>query len=383
MARVKVSEHSLYQLLGKYTLPTSNSYQASASTTTHDLIKHFGDINLAVKVDQGIKKRGFQGLVKVDIPASLVISTIQEWSGSGWQSFVVVPFLPHDQASEHYLSLELTRSGWRLIWGEQGGVEVEQAWDQTKTGIVGKDLPHLPASVHSIISPLVHCMQESNLVFLECNPLVIIADVLHPLDLAGLVDDTHKTSLQLVSDKDVSELELQVAKLDAATPASLKCRLINPNGSIWMLLSGGGASLVIADEVADQGMGSELGNYGEYSGSPTTEDAEQYAGYILDAMLASQAPHKALIIAGGVANFTDVKKTFLGIINALTSRKQQIHAQGIKVFVRRGGPNEVAGLSLMRSYLQESKLLGSVYGHDVVLTQVVQDVISFLGRSHA
>jgi ATP-citrate lyase beta-subunit len=382
MARVKVSEHSLYQLLQKHNLPTNKSYAASATTTKQDLAAFFGDSKLVVKVDQGIKKRGLQGLVRVNISASEAISVINKWHLAGWSHFIVVPFLPHEQESEHYLSLELTRSGWRLIWGERGGIEVEQAWDQTKTGIVGEDMPHLPVPVQAIIQPLVRCMQESNLVFLECNPLVIISDVLHPLDLAGLVDDAISTHLTLVQEKDVSHLETQVARLDASTPASLKCRLINSDGSIWMLLSGGGASLVIADEVADQGLGKSLGNYGEYSGSPTTEDTEQYAGYILDAMLTSTAPRKALIVAGGVANFTDVKKTFLGVISALHEREQAIIAQGIKVFVRRGGPNEVQGLGLMRSYLQDSGLLGSVYGHEIVLTQVVHDVIKFLGNKH-
>ena len=145
-----------------------------------------------------------------------------------------------------------------------------------------------------------------------------------------------------------------------------------------MLLSGGGASLVLADEVADQGMGAELGNYGEYSGSPTTDDTQMYTSYILDAVLVSKAAKKVIIIAGGVANFTDVKQTFLGIIAAFKAKEPQIVEQGVKVFVRRGGPNESAGLKLMRDYLTEAGLLGSVHGHEVLLTKVVDEVKEFL-----
>ena len=35
------------------------------------------------------------------------------------------------------------------------------------------------------------------------------------------------------------------------------------------MVAGGGASVVYADTIADLGFGSELANYGEYSGAPT------------------------------------------------------------------------------------------------------------------
>ncbi len=382
MARVKVTENSLQQLLQKNNLPSTLSLAASISTTVEDLATHFGESPLVVKVDQGIKKRGKQGLVAVNLTTNQVITQIKQWSTLGWTSFIVVRFLPHESYEEHYLSLELVRTGWRLIWGDQGGINIEDNWDQTVTDTLSLNSPvapfFLPTPVQAILPSLLPVMRQSNLVFLEINPLVMIGSDLHPLDLAGLLDNTAKTTLTLVPDKDASELEIKVAALDAATPSSLKCRLVNKDGSIWMLLSGGGASLVLADEVADQGMGAELGNYGEYSGSPTTDDTQMYTSYILDAVLVSKAAKKVIIIAGGVANFTDVKQTFLGIIAAFKAKEPQIVEQGVKVFVRRGGPNESAGLKLMRDYLTEAGLLGSVHGHEVLLTKVVDEVKEFL-----
>merc|ERR1711974_131966 len=61
--------------------------------------------------------------------------------------------------------------------------------------------------------------------------------------------------------------ELKIEKMDAKTGASLKLKIINPKGRIWNLVAGGGASVVFADTVTDLGMGSEMGNYGEYSGN--------------------------------------------------------------------------------------------------------------------
>ena len=148
-----------------------------------------------------------------------------------------------------------------------------------------------------------------------------------------------------------------------------------------MFLSGGGASLVLADEVADLGMGAELANYGEYSGAPSNDDVYSYAKIILQQLLspyALQHVPKVIIIAGGVANFTDVASTFHGLIRALEEQKSALKKAHVKVFVRRGGPNETKGLEMMHTFLGQSGLLGSVHGHDTPLTQVVSEVHNYL-----
>ena len=91
-------------------------------------------------------------------------------------------------------------------------------------------------------------------------------------------------------------------------------------------VAGGGASVVYADTICDLGFGSELANYGEYSGAPTETMTYEYARTILDLM--TQGPvssdGKVLIIGGGIANFTDVAATFKGIIRALLRFKEKL-----------------------------------------------------------
>ena len=58
---------------------------------------------------------------------------------------------------------------------------------------------------------------------------------------------------------------------------------------------------------------------------------------------------KVLIIGGGIANFTDVAKTFTGIIQALTEYKQKLIDGKVRIWVRRGGPNYREGLAKMRA----------------------------------
>lgn len=203
-------------------------------------------------------------------------------------------------------------------------------------------------------------------------------DQVVPLDMAAEVDSAG-TPLTAIPDRTLSESERAVAVLDASTPASLKFKLINPDGHIWMLLSGGGASLVLADEVADQGMSKELANYGEYSGAPTDDDVYSYTKIVLSQLLStkSSAP-KAIVVAGGVANFTDVAKTFKGLIRSLDEQKEELVKAKVKVFVRRGGPNESKGLKMMEDFLTKSNLLGSVHGHSDPLTLVVNEIKEYL-----
>jgi succinyl-CoA synthetase beta subunit len=147
--------------------------------------------------------------------------------------------------------------------------------------------------------------------------------------------------------------------------------LLNPDGAFFLLLSGGGASIVVADEVNNQGHGQLLANYGEYSGNPNAEETYLYTKQVLSLMLKSKAPRKVLIIGGGVANFTDISKTFKGVIQALSEVKVQMRKQNIKVFVRRGGPNEADGLAQMEKFLLREDLHGRVAGPELTMSKIV------------
>lgn len=53
----------------------------------------------------------------------------------------------------------------------------------------------------------------------------------------------------------------------------------------------------------------------EYSGGPSTQETYLYARTVLDCATANpDGKGRALIVGGGVANFTDVAATFKGII---------------------------------------------------------------------
>jgi ATP-citrate lyase beta-subunit len=140
------------------------------------------------------------------------------------------------------------------------------------------------------------------------------------------------------------------------------------------MVAGGGASVIYADTVVDLGFANELACYGEYSGDPSTELTYEYAKTLLDLMTRTPDPQgreKFLLIGGGIANFTDVAKTFTGIIQALKAYKDKLHASHVKIFVRRGGPNYKEGLENIRRAGKEIGVPIEVYGPETHMTRIV------------
>ncbi|KIY48395.1 ATP-citrate synthase [Fistulina hepatica ATCC 64428] len=248
--------------------------------------------------------------------------------------------------------------------------------------------------------------------YLEINPLVVLDGVnggeptVHFLDMAAKLDQTAESLVgqkwaiardtsgpSAESDKgskiqtdrgppmvfpapfgrELTTEEAFIQKLDASTGASLKLTVLNASGRVWTMVAGGGASVVYADAIAAHGFAHELANYGEYSGAPTEGQTYEYAKTILDLMTRGEVNPKGklLIIGGGIANFTNVAATFKGIIRALTEFKTNLITHGVKIFVRRGGPNYQEGLKAMRRLGESLGVPIKVYGPDTFITEIV------------
>ncbi|CAN6895373.1 unnamed protein product [Brassica oleracea] len=129
------------------------------------------------------------------------------------------------------------------------------------------------------------------------------------------------------------------------------------------MVAGGGASVIDADTVGDLGYASELGNYAEYSGAPNEEEVLQYARVVIDCATADPDGRKrALLIGGGIANFTDVAAIFNCIIRTLRKKETRLKSSRMHIYVRRGGPNYQNGQARMRALGEELGVPLEVYG---------------------
>lgn len=377
MARVKLTEYRAKSLL----VDSYDGVSIHFVTAKNDIAKLGSKQKYIVKVDQGVKKRGKQGLIRLNVTRSTAKKAVEELAEFGFDCFIAESMVQHDDSEERYLSIERTRGGVMVLYSKLGGVDIEDNPDSVKqyTDISKVPLPK------KFVEHLVGVMNRENLSFIEINPLVVRGQECKLLDAAVLADSAGMNAGKLGwSDDDIADMqqklstEVAIAELNGNSPASFSFRVLKPNGSIWLLLSGGGASITIADEAANRGKAELVGNYGEYSGGPTGEETQIYTEAVLDQMLRSSAKKRALVIAGGVANFTDVKKTFTGIIAALKKNVDALNKAKIKVFVRRGGPNESEGLELMEEFLKQNKMFGSVHGSQTILTAVVDEALEYV-----
>jgi len=363
---------------------------------------------LVAKPDQLFGKRGKNNLLYVDASVDEVKAWISEQmnqevtiEGAGGKTkgvlthFLIEPFVPHEV--EYYLAMTSKRAADVIHFSTQGGVDIESVWDtviETEIPILGafdeaalaKRLPELPEKerIVSFIEALYRFYVDYHFAYLEVNPFTFSNEgTLVPLDCVAKLDDTAayqcaerwgEIEFPKPFGSTMTKEEAYVKSLDEKTGASLKLTVLNPDGRVWLLVAGGGASVIYADTVVDLGSANELANYGEYSGDPSTELTYEYTKTVLDLMTRSPAAGgkpKLLIVGGGIANFTDVAKTFTGIIQALEEYKDRLQKNKVKVYVRRGGPNHVDGLAKMRRAGERIGVPIEVYGPETHMTAVV------------
>ena len=365
------------------------------------------DTPLVCKPDQLFGKRGKNNLLFVNKTFDEVAAWIGERmnqqttiEGAGGQTtgtlthFLIEPFVPHE--AEYYLAFTAGHEADKIHFSTQGGVDIEAVWDSVVTvevpvlgtldrAALEAKLPEMAdkSQVAGFIETLYNVYVDYHFTYLEFNPITFANGKLVPLDCVAKLDDTAafqcaekwgKIEFPKAFGSTSTPEEAYIASLDEKTGASLKLTVLNPNGRVWPMVAGGGASVIYADTVVDLGFAEELACYGEYSGNPSTEMTYEYAKTLLDLMTRTPDPQgrpKFLLIGGGIANFTDVAKTFTGIIQALKAYKGELQANQVKIYVRRGGPNYVEGLENMRRVGEEIGVPVEVYGPETHMTRIV------------
>ncbi|HEY6736177.1 MAG TPA: ATP citrate lyase citrate-binding domain-containing protein [Candidatus Saccharimonadia bacterium] len=391
MARQKLSEYraktllarSLQQPYAGLTLDAQAGWEAQ-------LAKLPASARYVVKVDEGVKGRFKQGLVKLGLTTAELPAAARGLFAKGYRYLLVEPEVPHEAVDERYLCLARIRDGVRITANPHGGVEVNAAAAHMVAGLYGQtEAARLAAAINlpaATLDRLVRLFDDNYLGFLELNPLVVAPDgAVYLLDAAAEVDGEavslvagRWTAADLRRHRRLTPEAAAVLDLASRSQSSFRLEVLNPNGQVFLLLSGGGASVTLADEVHNQGWGKALANYGEYSGNPTADETFIYTQQILSLLLKSSARPKVLIVAGGVANFTDIRVTFDGVIRALRAAEPQLIKQEIKVYVRRGGPHEAEGLARMAAYLEGAGLLGQVAGPELSLADIIPLALAHL-----
>jgi ATP-citrate lyase beta-subunit len=366
-----------------------------------------------VKPDQLFGKRGKNNLISVG-----TLEQIEQWiderigkeitinksnTNDGTTGvlthFLIEPCVENSQ--EYYLAIKTERDQDIIYISKQGGVEIEENWESVnevkipigntenaQSIITSKLANNNLHELSNFVTGVYEFFRKLQFAYLEFNPFVIVDDGTIPLDCVAKIDDTADYLAEHLWSLDDSKIEFPrpfglpidevkeaVEELDSKSGASLKLTILNPNGRIWLLTSGGGASVIFADTVASICGHEELGNYGEYSGNPKEDETEAYCNLLFQVMLNSNAEDKVLLIGGGIANFTNIANTFEGIINAIKKNLEEFKKQKIRVYVRRAGINYKKGLELIKEKLTEIEIPIEVYGPETHMTEIIKKSI--------
>lgn len=349
---------------------------------------------LVAKPDMCFGKRGKSNLLLLNADFNSVKKFVSEKAGkeakvgqvSGVLThFLIEPYVPHK--GEYYVAFQTEQKNDIILFSTQGGIDIEENWESVqKIEIpVLEYLPQLDLKgignkaekklIEDFILRTFNVFRDYDFSFLELNPFTVVEKECIVLGSVARLDDAASFKGKWGAEfpapfgKELSQEEAYIKSLDEKTGASLKLTLLNPKGKIWTLVAGGGASVIYADTIVDLGKSSEMANYGEYSGNPSDEETYHYAKTVLEMMV--NGGGKILLIGGGIANFTDVAKTFKGIIQALEEQAPALKTAGVKIFVRRGGPNYEKGLELMRNLGKKTGIPIQVFGPETHMTKIV------------
>jgi len=370
-------------------------------TSIEELTK-LGEVNewlkqakLVVKAHEALGSRFKLGLVKVGLDFNGAVAAAKEMLGRQVGSITVSQVIISEMIAhkeEYYVAVKSTREGTDVLVANCGGIEVESNWDRVKklpvevgakpsnealeklakdAGFTGE----LIKKVADFSGKMFACFDNEDAQYLEVNPVVTRASdgELIALDAVTLLDADSKFrhpdwNFQFAAEfgRAYSKNELEVMGVDSKIKGSVKFIEI-PGGDTAMLPAGGGASVYYSDAVVARG--GKLANYAEYSGDPP-----DWAVEVLTDKVCSLPGIKNIIVGGAIANFTDVKKTFGGIINGFRKAKGEGKLKGVKIWVRRGGPREKEGLDAMRALRDEGFDI-HVFDRHTPLTDIVDKAL--------
>jgi ATP citrate (pro-S)-lyase len=348
-----------------------------------------------VKVDQNVKGRFHKGLMKIGLTSGQIENWVETSVSDFYSNFIIEPCQTNIK-SEIYILIRGFDDIVNICF--DGGIDLNVGTnlDQIlKLKITDPKPDEIKDNLWQTLKQIYNFYQSYHLTFLEINPLALIFDNDESNDLVGsympldMLAKFDSDSLYLWPNEDRLLLEdnckteclpqeLAIEELGKRTGASLKLKVINPNSNTWFLLWGGGASVAYLDHwMAKSDI--KPANYGEISGNPSKELVKSYCEQLFDLMCAQRVKnishdHLNLIIGGGISNFTDVKKTFEGVVEALNIFATKFIEANVGIYVRRGGLNYIAGLDLLSKACEKIGLKHKIVGPEIELTGILSEI---------
>jgi len=392
----KVVEGHSMRLMAKWGISTPRYVVADSMDEFDSIVgthPWLAETRLVVKAHEVMGGRGLRGLVRMcaDLKCTRkAVEDILSYSKDGItiKQVIVEENIRHHRQREFYASVLARRDGMELLLSPRGGVYVESQWNRVQRLVIPTSSrpdreilewfafsagfsPDTLDPLADFLEKLLDMFENEDATYLEVNPFTVTKkrSKVVALDAVLELDETarfrHPDWNFVFSSglgRCMSHGERIIQEIDAQVKGSVK--FIELDGDTALLPAGGGASVFLADAVVRAG--GTLANYAEYSGDPP-----DWAVEALTERVCSMKGIKRIIIGGAIANFTDVKRTFTGIIQGLRKVRQSgLLSDTVSIWVRRGGPNEAEALREIRKISEEGFRI-RVFDRMTALTDIV------------
>lgn len=276
-------------------------------------------------------------------------------------------------AEEHYISISYDTNKKQpvLVYSAAGGMDIEdvaeekikKCWLDIRQEKIVVDIP--------CAQELWGCFLSEDARQVEINPLVktksgewVAADAKIAIDDDAFFrhEEWKELEPRTMLGRPPTERETAVKKIDEGEKyyQGTAGKYIEMDGDIAMILNGGGASIANMDALIATGL--KPANYTEYSGNPPRAKVRELAKIVL-----SKPGLKSLWMCGVVANFTNIKETFLGICDALDEVKPTY-----PIVVRRDGAESAEGFALLEECARRNNLKIKMFKKETGMSETAQ-----------
>lgn len=346
---------------------------------------------LVAKVQTLSGKRGKRGGVQVCETEKEMADFVEKYLGKdiGGEE---VSFIQLSQKvaveKEFFVSLTFSTVERRpvLILSDSGGVDVEENKNFKQTvvdplegisnnfAVKAVKEAGLPEQVSDVVVRLWDAFVRYDCRLAEINPLAADAKgKLWALDAKIVLDDAalerHKDlhilpkgSLSAIPSEREKEAKL-IDKEDYRGSAG--STYFDLDGDIAVLASGGGGSLVIMDALLAGG--GKPANYTEYSGDPPAEKVAKLTKITL-----SKEGLKGCLVAGALANFTDIYETLRGFCDGLLEAKPR---PSYPIVIRRAGVRDKEAFDYVKNFARENSFDIHLYDEGTTISEAAATMV--------
>jgi succinyl-CoA synthetase beta subunit len=324
---MKLNEFQSKQLFSKYGIAIPHG---SLVTTIEQIPKGVEDVYVKAQVLFGDRKKA-GGIIRARNGAE-VTEAVRSLLGKNLKGEEVSAVLVEegiDAIAEHYLSISFDSAarGPVLSINKIGGSGINEAHVLPINAITGPTLASttevLAAAgflkeeiplLYEIVQSLWRLVEGEYAVLAEINPLFKTKNATYIAGDAKVILDDEKYN-------------------------PTERRYIEMNGDIAMMLSGGGASMLLMDALLEAG--GTPANYTEYSGNPPAAVVEELTKKVL-----GKPGLRGCLVAGGAANFTDIYETLSGFLAGLRALPTK---PVYPIVIRRDGPRRAEAFDMLRA----------------------------------